>query len=344
VVEFTNHQETYMIARDRGTRGWVAVMVAGMLGAPAGLAGQRPATPPRPAQPPQGEARECRCVDAQGRTQDDCFCFSMPRVAIEGFGGAPRRVVLGVNVRQDQPARYDAQGARLYGVDPESAAGKAGLEEGDVLARVDGTNLTEPLADKRAEDRLEQDASLPVQRLLAVLAEHEPGDTLRVEYLRDGARKNTSVVLGRGTGVRAFAMGPGGSFDFGRVSPGSTGMLQVFGGEGCPTHGDGRDRARARPMPVGFGRSCVAGVELLDMQPALGEYFGAREGGVLISDADADNPLGLRAGDVLLSVDGRDVRTVDRAVRALRGDDRQDSIALKVLRKERTIELKGKLK
>ena len=333
-----------MSARERMRTGWAGAtttgaMIVGTLCAAPSVSAQRPRTPAAP-EPPKAETRDCRCVDGQGKTQDDCFCFSMPRVAINAMGALGRRAVLGVNVRTDQPSRYDAQGARLYGVDPESAAGKAGLEEGDVLARVDGKSLTEPLADKRTEDRLDADGSLPVQRLLSILSGHDAGDTLRVEYLRDGARKNATVVLGRGAGARAFTTGPQGNFElFTPGAPGSIAMLKAMAADSCP-HGD----VKSRRIEIGIGRSCVAGVEMLDMQPALAEYFGAKEGGVLISDADTDNPLGLRPGDVLLAVDGRDVRTVDRALRALHSYDNSESIALRVLRKQQTLELKGKLR
>ena len=97
-------------------------------------------------------------------------------------------------------------------------------------------------------------------------------------------------------------------------------------------------------MVLNFGRSCVAGVELLEMQPSLAEYFGAQDGGVLVSDADEDNPLGLRAGDVLLSVEGREVSSVDRALRLLRSYDGDETVKLEVLRKQQKQELEGKVK
>jgi hypothetical protein len=317
----------------------IAALVGTLAGAPALSAQADPAPTPRA----EG-AGVCRCLDEQGRERERCFCFVMP----DRFAGliGPRRAVLGVNIRHDQPARYDEQGARLYGVDGTSPAGEAGLEAGDVLASVDGRSLLDPLPDEQAEERLSDDASLPVQRLLALLADHEPGDSLRLEYLRDGERREATVVLEEPGFLRpgappAIALGPMGEMRM--FGPEAAGPLSVFrpGGD-CP--GGATGAARSRGLVVGFGRSCVAGVELIEMRTGLAEYFGASAGGVLVADAREDSPLGLRAGDVLLAVDGREVRGADHALRMLRSYEADEEVALRVLRRQETLELRGRVR
>jgi hypothetical protein len=324
--------------------------ITGTLAALAGANGLAAQARPTPPTAPRAERDECRCLDDAGRERERCFCFVMPDNFAGNLMGMPRRAVLGVNVRHDQPARYDEEGARLYGVDESSAAGEAGLEEGDILASVDGTSVLEPLAESRAEDRLSDDASLPVQRLLALLADREPGDSVRVEYLRDGERRTATVVLDEprfmihagAPGV--MGIGPLGRLEdmkvFGRDAAGGVNAFRL--GDGCP--GDREGTTRGRVVVMSFGRSCVAGVELLEMRAGLSEYFGAAEGGVLVADAREDNPLGLRPGDVLIAVDGREMRGVDQALRVLRSYEGEDDVDLRVLRKQQTLEVRGRVR
>lgn len=343
-----------MLARER-TRGWSVVALALLAGGPGALAAQDRTAPPRAARPEP--LRECQCGDGNGDGDRRCFCIRLPdRSDFAGLPGMGRRAVLGVNVRQDQPARYDGEGARLYGVDGDGPAGKAGLEEGDVLVEVDGRSLLEPLADARDEARLSRERSLPVQRLLAVLGGHEAGDSVAIGYQRGGSRRTAVVVmerphgpprLGVAGGEPGFAPGepmrPGDPFP----PPGSGFTLDGFGAaiggrsNVCPGRGDA-DGARGR-VAVWLGRDCVGGVELLAMQPELAEYFGAEGGGVLVTDADAGNPLGLEPGDVLLAVDGRVITGVDRALRVLRSYEGGEEVALEVLRRRERLELRGKM-
>ena len=130
---------------------------------------------------------DCRCVDEAGEQIERCVCVVMPELPA-------RRPQLGVRIQPQQPERYDAQGARVYGVSPEGPAAEAGIEEGDILVRVGNRSLVEPLPPEE-EDELDPGSSLPVQRLLALLAEAEAGERVELEYLRDGAPRMAAVVL-----------------------------------------------------------------------------------------------------------------------------------------------------
>lgn len=331
-----------MKARARMRRGGAGIVLAGVLGALAVASGT--AAQERAPRPRREEPQECRCVDDAGNELERCFCMVMPDVDVSGAMALARRAVLGVNVRADQPERWDGQGVRVYGVDEDSPAGEAGLREDDVIVRVDGQSVLEPLGDARAEERLSEERSLPVQRLLHVLGEREPGDTVRIEYLRGSERRTASAVLGE---PRRF-------FGFGRpgtaavpVPPIPPVAMRAFrmdwNGRECPS-AEGSASARRPRVVVDFGRSCVAGVELIEMREGLARYFGAGEGAVLVADAREDNPLGLRAGDVVLAVDGREVEGVEAALRALRSYEQDEEIRLRVLRRQETLELTGRVR
>jgi serine protease Do len=69
-------------------------------------------------------------------------------------------------------------GAVVRRVTPESPAAKAGLQDGDVITRVDGRQVEDP------------------QTLLNVLARHKPGDKLKFQVERAGKDKSLDVTLG----------------------------------------------------------------------------------------------------------------------------------------------------
>ena len=85
------------------------------------------------------------------------------------------------------------------------------------------------------------------------------------------------------------------------------------------------------------------GVTVDEMSGQLAEYFGAKEGVLVASVADgsAASQAGLRAGDVITSIDGQAVRSRDDLVRGLR-DARRDDVTIGIVRdkKERSVTAK----
>ena len=80
-------------------------------------------------------------------------------------GDVPAHALLGVGTQPSQ----DGKGVEVAQVDPGSAADKAGLQQGDVITKVDGTVIDGP------------------DTLGGVIAGHKPGDQVSVTYTRDGA-------------------------------------------------------------------------------------------------------------------------------------------------------------
>lgn len=69
-------------------------------------------------------------------------------------------------------------GVRLTTVEPGGAADEAGLRDGDVVVSVDGKRV------RQAED------------LIVSIRNHRPGDTVRLDYRRDGDERTAVVTLG----------------------------------------------------------------------------------------------------------------------------------------------------
>ena len=82
------------------------------------------------------------------------------------------------------------------------------------------------------------------------------------------------------------------------------------------------------------------GVEIHDMSADLADYFDVRKGeGVLVLGVNEDSPAdkaGLKAGDVILEVDGKEVNDTDQLVRYIRQGDPGDRVDLRIKRKRHT--------
>jgi len=332
------------------TRGWgawgrtvltAAAVGAGLYGPPAEATAQgRERTRERPS------TVECRCMDASGAEVQDCVCVRTPRmdrVAVAPFAPPGDRPRLGISVdvsdRGDDP-----RGARVAGVLNGGPADRAGLREGDVITRVNGRVLTDSLDAARERD-LDPDGPLPAQRLLALARGVEPGDRVTVEFLRDGRTETATLEA-----EALSPWGPAFSFEFPewdeeRFSEGMRALQERM------REFRGPEGGRLRIAPLGPGRSGTPGapvaptapfgLELTPLNPGLGAYFGA-ERGVLVTAVEDGSALGLRAGDVILAVDGVPTERPEE-VRALileRGRDRP--VTFRVRREGREIDVSGR--
>lgn len=84
------------------------------------------------------------------------------------------------------------------------------------------------------------------------------------------------------------------------------------------------------------GKRAYLGVSLTDISPELREHFGAtKESGVLVESVAAGSPAekaGLRTGDVIVSVDGKEVAWSGNIRRELRDRKEGDSVRIEIVR------------
>ena len=84
------------------------------------------------------------------------------------------------------------------------------------------------------------------------------------------------------------------------------------------------------------GKHAFLGVSLLDLTPELRDHFGAgKDAGVLISEVQANSPAakaGLKVGDLVLGIDGKDIDSSSDLRRSLRDKKDGDTIRIDVLR------------
>lgn len=258
-------------------------------------------------------AAVCLLWPASAQTQD-AAPRSRPRVRVEAgpysvFSFDDNRGRIGIIVDTRANTTGDKVGARVEGITPGGPAEKAGLKAGDVITRFNGTALA-GVAAENDED------SGPGMKLIELARELDPGDTVQVEYRRgtEAAKKLTLVAqdLGGDMMVRTFPrMGPMGPM-------GGMGMFDHMGpGE----------------MELTWDRRPWGGIEMVKLNPDLGEYFGTREG-LLIVDAAEDSSLKLKAGDVIQTIGGRKPTSPMHAMRILRSYEPGETVSIQVFRKK----------
>jgi S1-C subfamily serine protease len=229
-----------------------------------------------------------------------------------------------------------AEGVRIAEVDQNSPAAKAGITTGDVVVDVDG----EKVRSARQFSRLIQ--------------ESPEGRSVKLGILRNGQRQTLDVTPESHT----FDF----DFDFDAARLGREVERSLRDVE--PRLRELEPRLRElEPMLRGFEREyrfdrpyhfdfdalpwmtsprARLGVQLNELTPELAEYFGAAAGGVLIARVTPDSPAqkaGLKAGDVITSVDGDRIRDTDDLIDELR--DKEGDITLGIVRDKKESSVKA---
>ena len=218
----------------------------------------------------------------------------------------------------------DAAGVRIDEVNPDSPAERAGLKEGDVVIEYDG----ERVRSARQFTRLVQ--------------ETPDGRTVKIAVMRNGQKQ---VVDATPDNRASFDVG----IDADRLRDDIERGLRDFRFE--PPVFDFRfdDRGPRRfeyrlpemVMPL-MGSRGRLGVTVQSLTPELEEYFGAKTGGVLVSSVAQDSAAskaGLKAGDVITSINGRAVSASSDLMREL--SDLNGEITLVILRDRKEMTLKA---
>lgn len=239
-----------------------------------------------------------------------------------------RRARLGITVNL-QAKETDSLGAFVQSVTPGGPASKAGIRSGDIITLLDGKSVLD-----RNNRRVAEGESAPGVRLIEMVAKLDPGDTVAIEFLRGEARRTVNVVTGDEViagfeGDRFFFRGPGEPGERirvpdMRVEPGEPLMLE------------------RRPGLMWMGPGGLGELEVAPLNADLGSYFGATEG-ILVLRVPANSSLGLKGGDVVLSIDGRKPSGPGSLIRILRSYDDGESFKFEILRQKQKMTVTGKL-
>lgn len=212
------------------------------------------------------------------------------RVEIFRSGGAQLGVVL-KDVEAGDVASLklaEERGAVVKEVKADSAAQKAGLKAGDVILRYQGEGVQS------------------VAQLVRLVRETPPGRKVTIEISRDGAAQKLAATLDEPKHDRLLADGDLGDLDdldfdvhIPPIPP--IPALPRMGGKDHVFREVIRERGPRK-----------LGIEYQELSGQLAKYFKTPENtGVLVSEVDEDGPAGkagVKAGDVLLKVNGKAVR------------------------------------
>ncbi len=227
------------------------------------------------------------------------------RMFMYGFGD--HRARIGVVVRTDASPETDTVGAKIEGVTPGGPADRAGLEVGDIITKFNGTSLAGVPAPEEGQLG-------PGAKLVELARRLAPGDTVRLEYRRGDQTKQATVVAEELGHAFEFTMPRMPDI---RVLPGEEGMAFCFGDRWCD-------------------------LDLVKLNPELGEYFGTKEG-ILVVKAPADSSLPLRSGDVILAIGGRKPASPSHAMRILRSYEPGETVTLDLMRKQKRVSVTWKV-
>jgi serine protease Do len=198
-----------------------------------------------------------------------------------------------------------ARGVVVMDIEPDSPAVKAGLKENDVITQYDGQTV---------------EGTVQFRRLVR---ETPSGRTVALVISRNGSMQNIPVELGDRSSFFEKKM-KGKMRDFGSA--------YAFTAPNFDFHFDGPDVANAFDM-----RTPLLGISAEDLSGQLAAYFGAPDGaGILVREVRSGTPAekaGLQAGDVIIKMDGKQVRSLGELREQLRDKSDQRSVSLGILRK-----------
>lgn len=267
-----------------------------------------------------------------GQEKERCICIKpfetvqvLPRLgSLESvFWTADAHPRLGVWVHGEANAETDRYGALIDRVWEGGPADEAGIQDGDIITKLDGVSLLS------GEEEYDEGQSAPGQRLVERSRKLERGDTIAVEFRRNGDTRTVDLVVGEFEGPLAYSVGfqtPRGQMDRWIERLSEVPEVHVSG-------------------PQTFALRLGArwpGLELASLNPQLGEYFGAEEG-VLVLSVPEESELSLAAGDVIQSIDGRTVKSPSHAMRILRSYEADEEVTFNIVRKQQRMSVTGRV-
>ena len=256
---------------------------------------------------------------------------------VAALGGGPR---LGIEIRdlgKEDLAKFklsSQHGVAVEVVTKESAAEKAGVKAGDVVVQFDGEHVRS------------------AAQLTRLVRETVAGRTVKMGVMRDGKRMDLDVAPAEAESVFNLAMA-------GKRMPNIEKQLEIVPegaqqftfkrrvpGQPMPAPGGNFTWEERAPAPGNFvfsmGRGRL-GVNVQELTPELAAYFGVKDG-LLVNGVQADTPAakaGIKAGDVIGTVNGKAVASPDELIEELAG--KEGEVTVGVTRDKKALSLKATL-
>jgi serine protease Do len=245
----------------------------------------------------------------------------VPRGSVEVFGGSGGRIGVAVADLEASDGKATA-GVLIESVEQDSPAEKAGLRKGDIVVEFDGERVRS------------------VRQFTRLVGETPPGRQVTAALMRDGQRVPVNVTPRESSGFRMFDDGAWSTLEklrsFERTPPAPA----------RPATPKVAPRAPRPPVLEYFlGSGNQLGVTVDEMSEQLGDYFGTKTG-VLVTSVTKDSAAmkaGVKAGDVIVSLNGSSVERSGDIRERLRSLDAGEEFTLEIMRDRKSMTLKGKI-
>jgi serine protease Do len=250
-------------------------------------------------------------MHAQSRRPDPAPQGAVPRLG--GMAGS----VIGIRLADVTPDDVKslklsrAEGAMVESVSPNSPASTAGIRAKDVIVEFDGEHVR------------------GARHLTRLVTETPAGREVSLMVMRDGRKTELHV---KPEADNRFGAQFGGMID--------PEQMRSLGEEAGRV---AREMSRNVPDMIGMANRGRLGVSVQELSPELAAYFGVKSG-VLVAGVEknsAAEKAGLKAGDVITSVDGHGVATPAELIRALPIGDGSHDVNLDVMREKKELKLKA---
>jgi S1-C subfamily serine protease len=209
-------------------------------------------------------------------------------------------------------------GAEIMAVTPGSPADEAGLRPGDTVVAWNGESLAE------VGEKTDWAGAQASRELVARSRKLEDGDSVTLRILRDENEFEVTLVARDVDFIPWLApeladrIREGSDFEF-HAAP-------VFAGK----------TGKAWFIPRGW-----LDMELVEINPELGSYFGSDTGVLVVRGPEDDETLGLASGDVILRIGDREVKDPEHAMRILRSYEPDEELSIDIIRHGRSQTLTG---
>ena len=217
------------------------------------------------------------------------------------------------DVSKENLAKYGlstVRGVAIEKVIENSPAAQAGLMNNDVIVKFNGEEVTS------------------VRKLTRLISEVAPDHAARITILRGGSEREINVTLGKREMPKFF----NGNFNFENL-PATPAIPPIPEIPDTPLPSMKNGEPNVFVWREGANRQIGVGVSPLTKQ--LGDYFGIAEGkGLLINNVRENSPAakaGLKAGDVIVEVNGKEVNGNFDLIRAVI-DKKEGDVSLTIIR------------
>lgn len=236
------------------------------------------------------------------------------------IGGGGSQIGVGIRDLPDADITAGKSGVQIEDVRESSPAAAAGIKAGDVVTSFDGERVRSA-------------------RQFARLVQETPaGRAVKAQVVREG--KTVDLTVTPSAGERMADDNLRRRFEF-RTQPGAPVHRMVVPEIPDLPH-EVFEPGEAFDFQI-WARPGRLGVSVQSLTPELAEYFGVKEGVLVTSVAkeSAAAKAGIKAGDVIASVDGKAIDDAGELRRQLRPEDEKDTeVTLGIVRDKKTLTMK----